>query len=121
MSGVYIKGMGMPKNCAECPVNMNICHHDYKYLLEHMDLYDRRAEDCPIIPITDHGNLIDRDKFMGTMLPNNRVYQGDVRISYPPTVWQILDSISKAPTIIPADFAKDTNVPTKTADKEVGE
>ena len=57
--GVYIEGMEMPRSCAECPVNMNICKRGYKYLLAHMELYDQRADDCHIIPVPPHGDLVD--------------------------------------------------------------
>ena len=99
---VYIKGMEMPRNCWDCPfMNTEPCPcKGYSTALEHTT---DRHQNCPIIPVPDHGDLIDRDKLMVGKLPNNRVYQCDERISYPPTVWQILDSITKAPTIIPED------------------
>ena len=60
--GVYIKGMEMPKNCAGCPVNMEVCNRDYKYLLEHPGLYEKRADDCPLVEVkAPHGRLIDAD------------------------------------------------------------
>lgn len=58
---IFIKGMEMPRSCAECPVNMNICKRGYKYLLAHMELYDQRADDCPITTVPPHGRLIDKD------------------------------------------------------------
>ena len=60
--GIYIKNMEMPTSCAECPVNMEVCKRGYKYLLEHTELYDRRAEDCPISYVPPHGDLIERNK-----------------------------------------------------------
>ncbi len=65
MADILIRGMEMPMNCAECPVNMYICKRGYKYLLERMKLYDQRAEDCPLIALSEgHGPLIDADKLM---------------------------------------------------------
>lgn len=58
---ILIKGMEMPKNCCECPVNANVCNRGYKYLLEHPELYDKRSNDCPIIELPPHGRLIDAD------------------------------------------------------------
>ena len=58
---IFIMGMEMPRSCAECPVNMNICKRGYKYLLAHMELYDQRADDCPITTVPPHGRLIDKD------------------------------------------------------------
>lgn len=92
MSGIYIKGMKMPTRCAECFM--------YQCGATSMD-------DCPLIPVPDHGRLIDADALMERL--------GDVE--YKGAVKRVL---IQAPTIIPADFAKDTNVPTKAADKEAG-
>ena len=54
---VYIKGMEMPKNCAECPVNLYVCQRGYEYLLEHPELYDKREDDCPISYAPTTGGL----------------------------------------------------------------
>ena len=113
MSGVFIKGMDMPVTCCHCAFmyfdpdatnSNNRKPGSYLCSFTKEEIWNtQRDPNCPIIPVPDHGDLIDRDKLMGGKLPNNRVYQGDKRISYPPTVLQILDSVSKAPTIIPAD------------------
>ena len=116
MSGVYIKGMEMPKNCAECPVNMNICHRGYEYLLEHTELYDRRADDCPLIPVPDHGRLIDAD----ALVMDNGIKE----------IPEYYEVVCDAPTIIPADCKEErtvkwrewnTFVPASQADKVGGE
>lgn len=66
--GLYVKGMDMPKNCAECPVSMEVCKRGYKYLLEHMDLYEKRADDCPLIEVkAPHGRLGDLDALRARM------------------------------------------------------
>ena len=65
--GVYIKGMEMPTNCCQCPVNMEVCKRGYKYLLAHPELYDNRADDCPIIEIQPHGKLGDLDALYAHM------------------------------------------------------
>ena len=50
---LLIKGMDMemPQNCCECPLNMVLCNHGYKYLYYHPELYDKRADDCPIMEV----------------------------------------------------------------------
>ena len=102
---VYIRGMEMPKSCAECPVNLYFCHHGYKYLLEHMELYDRRADECPIIEVPPHGRLVDAD----VLAEEHRVraYQGNVS-SYSfhtaARAW-----VDDAPTVIPADKEVDND------------
>lgn len=86
---ILIRGMEMPKSCAECPVNMNICKRGYKYLLAHMELYDQRADDCPITTVPPHGRLIDADALVR-----------DNGIKEIPEYYEV---VCNAPTIIPAE------------------
>lgn len=98
--GVYIKGMEMPRSCAECPVNMNICKRGYKYLLAHMELYDQRADDCPISPVPPHGRLIDADALMEEFrLPKDLLDPAQVLMH----ITGVRVAIQTAPTIIPAE------------------
>lgn len=62
MSGIYIPGMEMPKSCFECRFSID----GFCYASGHVNI---RANDerqitsyCPLIPVPDHGDLIDRDK-----------------------------------------------------------
>ena len=52
--GVYIKGMEMPNNCAECPLN-----HDAECAVKNCmvtdDCYVRRASWCPLVHVPPHG------------------------------------------------------------------
>ena len=97
MSGVYIKGMEMQTNCYECPVNKydgfgyftcGITNSECDWL--------KLPNDCPLIPVPDHGRLIDADALMlrvdihGTN--NFGMLDEDIR-----------EFINNAPTIIPAD------------------
>ncbi len=50
--GVYIKGMEMPTSCARCCLD-GFC--------KHWDIVPYRHEDCPLLPVPDHGRLIDAD------------------------------------------------------------
>ena len=78
MSGIYIKGMEMPKRCNECRFlegdNMNgLCHaadrwmddEDYWawYVYEEDDIDTDKPANCPLIAIPDHGRLVDADAF----------------------------------------------------------
>lgn len=65
--GVYIKGMEMPKNCFDCPLNYDsidcmvadIALREKgggDFLYEH-----ERASHCPLVPVPPHGRLIDAD------------------------------------------------------------
>ena len=53
---ILVKGMKMPRFCAECAL---------KYTCEESNLLlgnKRRATDCPLVEIPQHGRLIDADK-----------------------------------------------------------
>lgn len=96
MSGIYIPGMEMPKVCHECRL--------YEADIYYCAIADRpldvsnseigRCSFCPLIPVPDHGRLIDERDAL------DAVRQGA------PTQVSI-DGFSKilfdAPTIIPAD------------------
>ena len=99
---VYIHGMEMPKTGYE---DVRIFADGSVTATSHNPPYYRT--DYRAVPVPDHGRLIDADALMERL--------GDVE--YKGAVKRVL---IQAPTIIPADFAKDTNVPTKAADKEAG-
>lgn len=101
MSGVYIKGMEMPKNCASCVLD-RFC--------KHWDIRSDRDEDCPLIPVPDHGRLIDADALwkeeksadaLHKLRPKGEsvIYDAGFLAGYRAAA-QIA---SKMPTIIPAD------------------
>ena len=87
---VLVKGMKMPPNCCQCPVNMEVCKCGYEYLLEHPELYDKRADDCPLVPVPPHGRLGDLDKLAFNVMDAS-------------TADQALAMIDDAPTVIPAE------------------
>ena len=68
---VLIKGMKMPKNCAECPValsgkycRINKTHTTYIKL-------PIRPDHCPLVELPEkHGRLIDKDRLKREMLWN---------------------------------------------------
>lgn len=62
MSGVYIKGMEMPKACVFCELyesNAFWCSASRKEI--DCDNYESVASFCPLIPVPEHGRLIDAD------------------------------------------------------------
>ena len=63
---VYIKGMEMPENCDDCPIAN--CRMDNGWLH-----YPDRPEDCPLIPVPDHGRLIDADALMDALPDDFRI------------------------------------------------
>ena len=75
--GVYIEGMEMPKNCAECKM-WSICEclkefNDYESLLYAVDDGDLvRDKNCPLVEIpTPHGRLIDADELKSRLVLDN--------------------------------------------------
>lgn len=104
MNGIYIKGMEMPKSCVDCRFHKSI----YCTL---NDICTNTAQGCPLIPVPPHGRLIDADDVYHVL---TSYYHHRTYIQHE----ALREAITGVPTIIPADFAKDTNVPTKTADKE---
>ena len=63
---VYIKGMEMPKSCFSCPMNdTDCCGISRGSYIEYREVdvdvaINGRPEWCPLIPVPDHGDLIDR-------------------------------------------------------------
>ena len=69
--GVYIKGMEMPKDCRECP--MQVYYSSGKTWCKSTDMilaedykpipFDGRPKWCPLVEVpTPHGRLIDEDE-----------------------------------------------------------
>ena len=128
MSGVYIKGLELPKNCFICEFMLHH-KHDKKVFcvatkpwLDISDtLCDRRHEDCPLIPVPDHGELIDREKLY-EQTANWEAQALDQVLKYRPEenkdrwiLWSAVRTersafkfaVEDAPTIIPADKESD--------------
>lgn len=93
--GVYIKGMEMPPNCCQCPVNMEVCKRGYKYLLAHPELYDKRADDCPLTPVPPHGRCIDANEFLKRAI-GTKCFRGDYAL-------MLEELVGESTTIIPAE------------------
>lgn len=68
---VLIKGMQIPKNCSDCPLNYDMmacivtgtCF--WSDTLMDFDCQESRLYDCPLVEIPKtHGRLVDADKLM---------------------------------------------------------
>lgn len=103
--GVYIKGMEMPKHCAGCPIERLDNYGDeiaFYCLLSGRDTKQVRAkcrrEDCPLLPVHDHGDLIDRKALLAdtTDMIHSMMVFGGARV-------YTSDAIINATVIIPAD------------------
>ena len=71
--GVYIKGMEMPKSCHKCFIKQGSCPAIRKRIQvlpknNHILVpYNYRYDDCPLVEVLPHGDLIDRDELMKTL------------------------------------------------------
>lgn len=54
---ILIKGMTMPKNCANCQLRASCVHRIYM---------EERPSDCRLVELPPHGALMDRDDFFAT-------------------------------------------------------
>ncbi len=99
---VLIKGMEMPKNCYDCPLNYDTIDcmvadialrekGGGDFLYEH-----ERASHCPLVPVPKHGRLIDADALL----------KGCERVAtkYATREYAFSQSaLDNAPTVIPAE------------------
>ena len=96
MSGIYIKGMEMPKNCEECSIK-SWDTEDYVCPFSGIStLCISRQNTCPLVAVPDHGRLIDADAVDYDDYWWNKHYSArDCK--------QAEKMIKEQPTIIPAD------------------
>ena len=98
MSGIYIHGMEMPNKCMDCACSgtyideLWVCEINAE-LLTSTELNDMKPEWCPIVPVPDHGRLIDADA-IHYIVGGTTVSEMDYARKY---------HIDRMPTIIPAD------------------
>ena len=131
MSGIYVHGMEMPKSCYGCPFFSQYDYwneNDEADILSHCKRTGEKTWDsvngylpnCPLVPVPDHGRLIDADALIEK---DNKDYEIAIEASMSVTTKRMIMRIheqmqaviSDAPTIIPADhFAEVGNM----ADKE---
>ena len=61
---ILIKGMEMPKNCDSCPCyyeTEGAWRNECEVLQREHYITDERPDWCPLVPVPEHGDLIDRD------------------------------------------------------------
>ena len=124
MSGIYIPGMEMPKNCHLClysylgrDYSRMFCGIDDHYIadLQQWDkhyFWGHKDDSCPIIPVPDHGRLIDADKLMAeyerdetSCDEHGREFSFSFKSgnTYCTEWFPVQQKLMDAPTIIPAD------------------
>ena len=109
---VYIKGMEMPTSCGECELCACYVFEDgtEEYYRCPITMYpihdfDERHEHCPLVPVPDHGRLIDADALIIALETQDYSCAPDTLEEWTPmdmTKAEIAD-ISNAQTVIPSD------------------
>jgi len=101
MSGVYVPGMEMPKNCNECAFTvLGYCRAWNSFPNGEALNRHERADFCPLVPVPAHGRLIDADAAAKQGWTISRTYSAS------PTemVYEVKTMTDEVlPTIIPAD------------------
>ena len=93
MADILIRGMKMPKNCNACELAALVDISDGLVYgcraLKEMISNDReRLPNCPLVPVPEHGRLIDANALIR---------------DWPTGFVKTADVINNAPTIIPAE------------------
>lgn len=100
MAGVYIKGRKLPNSCDDCWVSD--CPND-----EHIDGYRMtdRPTYCPLVPVPDHGRLIDADALIAdyNKLPNRHDSGMVGKVSNEELYDAIILDLEREPVIISVD------------------
>lgn len=100
MSGIYIKGMEMPKSCWCCRFELNnMCRATINRM--RVQSCDRHP-DCPLIEVPKHGRLIDADALKES-IKEARKTQPEIADVYDDDYFLVAEWLASAPTIIPAD------------------
>lgn len=108
MSDILIRGMEMPTSCAECVLNYDC----FKCIVTGTPFFDRehnfddettRLDNCPLVPVPEHGRLIDADALMAE---DRQIYRSDGAAIGRRRYIELYE-IDDAPTIIPADPAEE--------------
>ena len=111
MMSIYIKGMEMPTSCRKCDffINCDSCEGWECYCplvgligYESNASLDKRRDDCPLIPVPKHGDLIDKDA-LEQDVSDSVVFSGRENNPEIYGANKIINCIHHAPTIIPAD------------------
>lgn len=106
MSGIYIPGMGMPKSCRDCWIEQE------GFWCGALDGYqntrcftNERREDCPLVPVPEHGRLGDLDLLTKVIKAKakNPLNQETVPYSWAFAYECLADAVGDMPTIIPVD------------------
>ncbi len=96
---VYIKGMEMPTSCHECVAGYGGCCYVAPADADGICPDHGRADFCPLVPVPDHGDLIDRHDIKNKEITIDYDGWDD---TFEDGLLFVADLIDNAPTIIPA-------------------
>ena len=108
---ILIKDMEIPQTCEDCTLESycglwiearRLCGETFTDAKSRVKATIRHP-DCPLVEVPPHGDLIDRDDLMSTLL--NKTYGVDINV----VMKQIMEKIISAPTIIEAE-GEDANL-----------
>ena len=104
--GVYIKGMEMPKSCADCPCGSVFAGYKCMACGKQFDKYplENRMDWCPLTPVPSHGDLIDREaliKALHAWFDDDEVHAFEKDAYWHHGV--VMKIINNVPTIISAE------------------
>lgn len=110
MSDILIKGMEMPTSCGECKAF--VCYKQWAG--DRGDCFcgitksDAKAKtmnaDCPLIPVPDHGRLIDADKLEAWCDEQAQIeWNKSAGTTWANAYLEFGGNVYDAPTIIPAE------------------
>lgn len=105
MMSIYIKGMEMPPSCRYCEFrHMSMTQNAFctaaHETIDYMAERTKRLDDCPLIPVPEHGDLIDTRPFDVLGFHNPEPGYND---TFMDGVLWMEDKIDNAPMVIPAD------------------
>ena len=109
--GIYLPNMDMPKSCAGCPTCREgttldgdywlMCGYNGKPL--ESEVGAGKPDWCPLVPVPEHGRLIDADAVYDAVERRYRVSSGEEHGAER----DFLDLISDAPTVLEAEGKDD--------------
>ena len=96
---ILVKGMEMPQSCSDCPCAssgfaVKICNIKKQIISDPSKV----SNNCPLIPVPPHGDLIDRSKLRESGAWVRGGFGGSNHLTY-----YSVREIDNAPVIIPAD------------------
>ena len=100
MSGIYIRGMEMPKNCFLCKLSYLAGERLYCNVTYEEVLRAKIAQECPLISVPDHHDLIDKNDLKLALM--NIKYEDNARKD----LAAVFREVNLAKTIIPAEEAE---------------